>query len=193
MKGDFGLKFWDNKPGAFSPSKINIVIGWILLFVWGICEICSIYNLTVCNQHITIDISIIISIIITPIIILISTILIKSCIKSKPLLPQKLHKSGKFCEEYNYKPFITTIRELIDNYIEEKTKNIKKGCTDFSLDKKIIDEITDLIRTNIDDRINDLIYEEYENLRYNLITKSIDNIVKERIQNAKQELGKEKK
>ncbi len=191
MRGDFGLDFWSNKPGAFSPSKINIVIGWVLLFVWGICEGCSIYNLMVCKQHLNVSMSLLIYFFITAIIIVIIQILIKTWIKSKPLLPQKLHKSGKFREEYNYKPFITSIRELIDNYVEEKTKNIGNDCNDFTFDEKKKNEITKLIQTNIDDKINDLIYEEYENLRYKLLTKSIDDIVKERIKKAKDELEKE--
>lgn len=190
MRGDFGLDFWSNKPGAFSPSKINILIGWVLLFAWGICEVCSIYNFMICKQ-LTISMSIFISICIASIIIFIAPILIRLWVKSKPLLSQEIYKSRNICKDFHYEPFITKIRQLIDDYIDEKTKNLENGCNDFTFEEKNKDEITKLIQTNINDKINDLVYEEYENLRYKLLTKSIDEIVKERIRKAKDELEKE--
>lgn len=36
--------FWGTNAGAFSPSKINIVIGWILFGVWIICSFFSFFN-----------------------------------------------------------------------------------------------------------------------------------------------------
>jgi len=45
MSKNFNNNFFDNKSGAFSPSKINMVIGWIMLIVWCICGFFGMYNL----------------------------------------------------------------------------------------------------------------------------------------------------
>ena len=44
MNSDYDLAFWTNKPGSFSPSKINMVIGKIMIIVWTLCESYSIIN-----------------------------------------------------------------------------------------------------------------------------------------------------
>ncbi len=45
IRGDFDTHLFGTKGGAFSPSRINIVIGWIILFVWCGCLFFSVYNL----------------------------------------------------------------------------------------------------------------------------------------------------
>lgn len=45
MRGDFTKAFIGFDGGAFSPSKINILIGWIILIVWGFCGFFSLNNL----------------------------------------------------------------------------------------------------------------------------------------------------
>ena len=42
---DTNFDFIGVNPGAFSPSKINIVIGWILFGVWIVCSFFSFFNL----------------------------------------------------------------------------------------------------------------------------------------------------
>ena len=41
---DTNEDFFGTNPGIFSPSKINIVIGWILFGVWIICSFFSFFN-----------------------------------------------------------------------------------------------------------------------------------------------------
>ena len=45
MRGDFGVGFFGVKGGSFSPSKINIIIGWVMLGIWIIVSGISCYNL----------------------------------------------------------------------------------------------------------------------------------------------------
>ncbi len=45
MRKEYNSSMLGIKGGAFSPSKITIVMGWILLTVWSICAVVSLYNL----------------------------------------------------------------------------------------------------------------------------------------------------
>ncbi|MBO7597119.1 MAG: hypothetical protein J6T70_08770 [Bacteroidales bacterium] len=47
MSKQFNENFTGLHSGAFSPSKINILIGWIMLIVWIICCGISLYNLLI--------------------------------------------------------------------------------------------------------------------------------------------------
>jgi hypothetical protein len=45
---DTNCSFLGVNAGAFSPSKINILIGWLIFGVWIICSTISFYNLLFC-------------------------------------------------------------------------------------------------------------------------------------------------
>ena len=92
MRGDFDTHFFGTKGGAFSPSRINIVIGWIILFVWCGCLFFSLYNLNnrVQLSELALDRrTILIEIGLVIVVALIVPLLIKPFIKSSPLLRKK--------------------------------------------------------------------------------------------------------
>lgn len=107
MRKDFNCNFRGMNGGAFSPAKINILIGWILLIVWFCCGMVSVYNL-LCLDNLDLSKSIdwtkwshiAIPILLTSVITLSAVAIIKKIIKSRPLLmnKEKKYSRTKFCK-----------------------------------------------------------------------------------------------
>ena len=110
MRKNYSNSFIGTSGGAFSPSKINIVIGWILLIVWCCCGIFSLYNLLytlqLCKSQFTKSFNddfwqvSIISVLAIIGISIITICIIKKFVKSKPLLMDegKKYSRLKFCK-----------------------------------------------------------------------------------------------
>lgn len=185
MKKDVGLTFWDNRAGAFSPSKINMVIGRIMIVVWSLCFFISFYNLDVCSFFTNVDwLKLIGSVFVTGIVVLF-TMIIRTFIKSKPFLPKSLQESGgfkKLYKEYNYEAFLPTIREKLDSWVEKELEAYRKDKNhnlDFSDDMK--NELMKLIKNEIEYESIDNLYAKYESERTSflnrIINKGIRNIL----------------
>ena len=168
MRSDFGFGFWNTKGGAFSPSKINIVIGWILFVVWAMCGIVSVYNWWIISIF---DFSeyvpFMISVLVVCVVSWVLWCVLRTFIKSTPLLPKRLHNKWLLKREWTYKPFLPTIRKKIDDWIENKIDEYeKKGNIDaLSFSDKLKEEISELIKKEVELKIIDSLLEEYETKR----------------------------
>ncbi len=89
MRGDFTKAFIGFDGGAFSPSKINILIGWIILIVWGFWGFFSLYNLNfdVIDKPEIQKLCVYLGIIV--VLSVLTPIIIKPFITSSPLLRKK--------------------------------------------------------------------------------------------------------
>ena len=104
--------------------------------------------------------------------ILVCPCYIRTFIKSTPLLPKWLHNKWLLRREWNYKPFLPTIRETIDEWIEEQlAKNKLERDDDFSEEMK--SDLKDLIQKEIVRQGIDCLLEGYDKDRTIYLNKII--------------------
>lgn|GEM_PF-287386 len=185
MKKDVGLTFLDNRPGAFSPSKINMVIGRIMLGVWSVCLFFSFYNLKICELlNSFVWGNFFSSGLVVLIICVLLPKLIRTFVKSNPFLPKVLQESGfnKLSAECKYKAFFPTIRKKLDDWVEdelEKYRKDKKHNLEFSEDMK--NELMNLISKEIELETIDNLYATYESERTSFLNRIINAFVRDKL------------
>ena len=162
-RGEYDTTFLNNQGGAFSPSKINILIGWVLLGIWSVCEAVSLYNL-LCSQLFDIDWSKYVWALLFLILSICVPIMIKHIVKSRPLLPIKEHRNDKTDEKiskYIYRYINKFANEQLEDNIHN-TLNNKNPTPITGKDTEITQKYSSKIYENIDELITNKSNEKTE-------------------------------
>lgn len=191
-RNDFGNSFWNNQAGAYSPSKVNIMIGWIMFCIWSVCETISVYNvLTVYSKNDFSFPKIAISLCVIGILVWVTPKIIENFIKSRPLRPIKEQK-----KENTEKIITNSIYRIINHYANEKLEaeilekiknddrinkngNINIGNKEYS--DKIANDVNELITNKAGEKTEMIINQFIENEIETKIKAKISELVDSKI------------
>lgn len=190
-RGEYDTKFWNNNAGAFSPSKANILIGWVMFVIWSVCEVVSLYNL-LCSQLYDIDWTKYVWAFLFLILAIFVPIVIKNIVTSRPLLPIKEQKNDTTDEKiakYIYRYVNKFANEKLEDNINKKLNNknttqIKGQDTEITqkYSSKINENIDELITNKANEKVHILINQFVEKEIEKRIAKKIDEVVEAKIQ-----------
>ena len=132
-RGEYDTKFWNNNAGAFSPSKANILIGWVTLLIWSVCEAVSMYNFQNLykfdgNEKWT-EFGFCVGIVV--LVVLLIPLVIRCVIKSRPMLPIKEQNGNNWKMYYTFAKYEVSrliTKTNISQFISILTVCIKFCC-----------------------------------------------------------------
>ena len=199
-RGEYDTKFWNNKASAVSPSKVNILIGWVMFMIWSVCEVVSVYNL-LWSQLFNIDWTKYVWAVLFLILAISVPIMIKNIVKSRPLLPIKEQKTettdekiAKSIYRYVNKFANEQLEDNISNKLTNKnTTHITGQDTEITqkYSSKINENIDELITNKTNEKTHILINQFLEKEIEKRITKKIDEVVESKIQEIEKLLTKQ--